>query len=71
MGSLVPVVDAVLLKNVDTKYYRPGDPFHIHTQPDGKQWACSSPYCEYMKVNMPENDGPPVILKGLEPWRGR
>lgn len=72
MEGLLALTDRVLLQNVDTSFYRPGEPFHIHTQPlDGKQWACSSPYCEYLGVNMPGNGGPPVIMKGLEPWRGR
>lgn len=47
-------------------------PVHIHTSPaTGEQWECNSAYCNEMAVEPPENGGPPIILVGLEPWRGR
>lgn len=73
MGALMQqLADAAMLKNVNTKHYRIGQPFHIHRTEEGKLWACSSPYCETITgVNPPEDGGPAVIQKGEEPWRGR
>lgn len=47
-------------------------PSHVHTDQDGQEWSCNSPYCDEIKnVNPPEKGGPPIVHKGQEPWKGR
>lgn len=46
-------------------------PVHTHTDSDGDLWHCNSPYCIDMQTDPPDKGGPPIILEGLEPWRGR
>ena len=53
------------------KYVVGERPTHEHTDTSGKPWPCNSPYCEVIKGVDPPPDGPPVVLQGQEPWRGR
>jgi hypothetical protein len=47
-------------------------PVHVHISPStSERWRCNSPYCIDMEVEPPENGGPPIIIQGQEPWRGR
>lgn len=46
-------------------------PVHVHTDSDNERWSCNSPYCIDMQTDPPDKGGPPIILEGLEPWRGR
>lgn len=47
-------------------------PSHFHRDPsDGSQWECNSPYCADIELRHPDNGGPPPIVQGYEPWRGR
>jgi hypothetical protein len=46
-------------------------PAHLHTDSDGEQWQCNSPYCIDMKMDPPEKGGPQPIIQGYEPWKGR
>lgn len=56
----------------DTNKYVVGNrPVHVHRDRDGGQWNCNSPYCNSMDVDPPHKGGPPVIIEGQEPWRGR
>jgi hypothetical protein len=42
----------------------------VHTHRCGCE--CNSPYCETPRdIPCPEHDGPPIVIKGYEPWRGR
>ena len=53
------------------KYVVGTRPKHIHTDSDGDRWECNSPYCIDMNTDPPHKGGPPVIIQGQEPWRGR
>lgn len=46
-------------------------PVHTHIDNDDERWNCNSPYCIDMHTDPPDKGGPPIILEGLEPWRGR
>lgn len=35
------------------------------------EWFATSPYITDPTLDAPEDGGPPVILSGYEPWRGR
>lgn len=51
-----------------TKYVIGSRPVHAHVC--GCQ--CNSPYCnDPQHVPCPEHKGPPIVVEGLEPWRGR
>jgi len=45
-------------------------PVHVHHGPVSGEWRCNSPYCEDVETDAPEDEGPKVIHKGAEPWRG-
>ncbi len=52
-------------------YVHGSRPVHTHTDSDGEQWLCNSPYCNDMEMDPPEKGGPVPVILGQEPWRGR
>jgi hypothetical protein len=69
--SLASIRRTTMAKSGIDRFVHGTRPVHTHIDNDGERWNCNSPYCIDMQTDPPDKGGPPIILEGLEPWRGR